>query len=77
MICSNDGDSDTINIYADNNKIGEYSTEENRFNGNGWYVDQTAGPYSFTTSSNTCVLEVTTETDSWGTWPKSLHISKK
>ena len=76
MICSNDGDPDKITLCADGNTIGEYITAENRLGGNGWYRDQTAGPYSFTSTSNGVNLEVRTRTDEWGTWPKELRISR-
>lgn len=76
LICSNDGDSDTINVYANGTKIGSYQTAENRMGGNGWYVDQNASIGQFTPSSDSVVFTIETITDSWGTWPKELEISE-
>ena len=76
MVCSNDGDSDLINVYADGTKIISYKTDENRRGGAGWYIDQTTADHQFVTSSNQVVFRVKTITDSWGTWPKYLVVSE-
>ncbi len=75
LLCSNDGDSDTINIYADGNSLGSYQTAENRLGGSGWYVDQRGYYQPFVAASDTVVFTIETKTDSWGTWPKSLELS--
>ncbi|MBM3247340.1 hypothetical protein FJZ17_02250 [Candidatus Pacearchaeota archaeon] len=74
--CSNDGDSDRISIEADNQVIGTYFTAENRMWGNGWYVNQRAGPFSFNAQSNNVVFEVYAQTDGYGTWPKLLEVQR-
>lgn len=76
LICSNDGDSDTIKIYADGREICSYQTDENRMGGNGWYKDQTAKCRNFTASSTQAVFKVAVSTDEWGTWPKRLEVEE-
>jgi len=76
LYCSNDGGRDLITILAAGRKIGEYLTEENSMGGRGWYEDQIAGPYSFTTISNTINFKIYTKTDEWGTWPQVLEVKK-
>lgn len=76
MLCSNDGDSDTINVYADGNLICTYQTAENRLGGGGWYVDQLAQCQNFTAQADKATFSIETTTDSWGTWPQYLEVTE-
>jgi len=74
---SNDGDSDRISIYADDVKIGSYSTQAIREGGDGWYVNQYSPKFNFTPSNDAVRLKVHIDSaDSYGTWPYEFNLER-
>lgn len=72
---SNDGDSDRISVYADDVKVGTYSTEAIREGGNGWYVNQYSPRFNFIPSNDAVRLKVHIDSaDSYGTWPYEFNL---
>ena len=74
---SNDGPSDRISVYADDIKIGTYTTQSMSLGGRGWYVRQDSPSFNFTTTSDTIRLKVHIDSaDSYGTSPNRFIVSR-
>jgi hypothetical protein len=75
VLGSNDGDSDTISVYADDANVLTYTTKAIRKQGRGWYEPQFSPKFRFTTSNNTAIIKIHIDSaDKYGTSPDRIRI---
>ena len=75
--CSNDGDSDAVSVFVNQQRVGVYRSPVVRHGGHGWYEPFFSQPYTFSTTNSTITLGVKVDSaDSWGVWPLDFWVDK-